>query len=172
LLIPCPKGREGSYQSSRLLLLRRGSEKNVAAKPLSSFAVYLKTQNKRTIRQLLCYAMRYHAVIETGDASPLASISSPDIRRHTMEALAAYAKYKGHYEKCQQIRKSYSLHWTNGNESIASLQRFFDNSLTLDSMLQQIRQMIENTPRDKQNYPIWHSCWAPPFRNNRVSQVD
>jgi intergrase/recombinase len=63
-----------------------------------------------------------------------------------MEALAAYAKYKGCYEKWQGIRKQYSLKWTNGNdESISTLQRFF-SSESLDSMLRLIRQMIENTP--------------------------
>jgi hypothetical protein len=48
-----------------------------------------------------------------------------------MEALSAYSKYVGCYDKWQDIRKRYSLHWTNGNESITALQRFFDSNLTL-----------------------------------------
>jgi hypothetical protein len=74
--------------SKTVLLQRRGC---VAANPvlLSSFGDYLKVQNKRNIRQLLCYASRYHTVLETGDASPIARLSSGAIRRHVMEALAA-----------------------------------------------------------------------------------
>jgi intergrase/recombinase len=63
-----------------------------------------------------------------------------------MEALAAYAKYSGSYDKWCQIRKRYSLHWTNGDESLQSLQRFFNPGLTLDVMLQRIREMIRLLP--------------------------
>jgi hypothetical protein len=32
------------------------------------FESYLKSQNKRNIKQILCYAQRYHTILETGDA--------------------------------------------------------------------------------------------------------
>jgi integrase len=63
-----------------------------------------------------------------------------------MEALTAYAKYAGCYEQWQQIRKRYSLRWTNGNESIAAMQRFFDDTRSLDSMLQRVREMVQVLP--------------------------
>ncbi len=88
----------------------------------------------------MCYAQRYRQVLETGNASAIVSLSSGAIRRHAMEALAAYAKYSGSYDRWQQIRKRYSLHWTNGDESIMSLQRFFNQELSLDTMLHGLRR--------------------------------
>lgn len=112
----------------------------------SSFEDYLKAQNKRNTRQALCYFRRYHDVLQTGDATAVASIQSGSVRRHIMEALTSYSKYLGCYDRWCQIRKSYSLHWTNGDESLQSLQRFFDDKLTLDSMLQRIKEMIRVLP--------------------------
>jgi intergrase/recombinase len=63
-----------------------------------------------------------------------------------MEALTAYAKYSGLYEEWCQIRKRYSLHWTNGDESLQSLQRFFNLDLTVDTMLQRIKEMVDKLP--------------------------
>jgi hypothetical protein len=80
---------------------------------IDGFETYLKAQKKRNVKQILCYAQRYHDVLETGDASPLVNLPSGPIKRHAMEALTAYAKYSGLYEQWCQIRKSYSLHWTN-----------------------------------------------------------
>lgn len=94
----------------------------------------------------MCYAQRYHDVLNTGDASALVNLSSGPIRRHTMEALTAYAKYSGLYEKWCQIRKRYSLRWTNGDESLQALQRFFSPELSLESMLDKIRNMMQVLP--------------------------
>jgi hypothetical protein len=63
-----------------------------------------------------------------------------------MEALTAYSKYIGCYEQWQQIRKRYSLRWTNGDESIAAMQRFFDTNQGLDSMVSKVREMIRVLP--------------------------
>jgi Archaeal phage integrase len=63
-----------------------------------------------------------------------------------MEALAAYAKYQGCYDKWQEIGKRYSLHWTNGDESFHALQRFFNTELSLDTMLSRIREMVHKLP--------------------------
>jgi len=113
---------------------------------LGGFEDYLKSQNKRNIRQILCYAQRYHKVLQTGDASELVSLSSGPIKRHAMEALKVYAKYSGSYEKWCQIRKRYSLHWTNGDESFQALQRFFNPDLSLDVMLDWVRKAIRVLP--------------------------
>ena len=96
----------------------------------------------------MCYARRYASVLEdTSLGIPKDILQLPsNTRRHVMEALTAYSKYIGCYEQWQQIRKRYSLHWTNGNESLQSLQRFFDTNLSLDSMLSKIRQMIGVLP--------------------------
>lgn len=96
----------------------------------------------------MCYVRRFSSILETGDASPLvlSQSSSPTVRRHAMEALAVYSKYAGYYERFQEIRKRYSLRWTNGNESIAAMQRFFDSNLTLDSMLSKVKDMMHVLP--------------------------
>jgi hypothetical protein len=114
---------------------------------LLAFESYLASQNKRNARQILYYAQRYHKVVETGDASVLVGLSSGALRRHAMEALTAYAKYTGSYDKWQQIRKHYSLRWTNGDESIQALQRFFNPGLSLDAMLDVVRKMMQVLPR-------------------------
>jgi hypothetical protein len=41
-----------------------------------SFEQYLKAQKKRNANQILYYARRYHQVLETGDASSLATLQS------------------------------------------------------------------------------------------------
>jgi hypothetical protein len=113
---------------------------------IHNFEEYLKSQNKRNIRQILSYAQRYHNILETGDATPLVLTKSSTTRRHAMESLAVYSKYLGCYGRWQQIRQAYSLKWTNGDESIQSLQRFFDSNLTLDSMLERVKEMIRVLP--------------------------
>jgi hypothetical protein len=112
---------------------------------LSLFEDYLRAQNKRNIRQLICYSRKYRQVLESGNAGPLLNLSSAK-RLHVMEALAAYAKYMGIYEKWQQIRKLYSLKWTSENASLVAMQRFFNPSLSLDNMLSQIKNLIALTP--------------------------
>ena len=102
--------------------------------------------NKRNKSQIICYARKYGSILETGDASSLTSLTGPQ-RRHAMEALTVLSKQIGCYDRWQQIRKSYSLHWTNGNESVQALQRFFDSNLTLDSMVSKVEEMIRGIPR-------------------------
>jgi hypothetical protein len=60
--------------------------------------------------------------------------------------LVAYAKYHGYYDKWEQIRQRYSLHWTNGDESFHALQRFFNTELSLDVMLSRIKDMAQKLP--------------------------
>ena len=111
-----------------------------------SFESYLKSQNKRNIRQVVSYAQRYHSVLETGDVSPLINLQSDAMRRHAMESLTSLSKYFGCYDKWQEIRKRYQLRWTSGNESIKSLERFFNPDLTLDNIYDRVLQMIAKTP--------------------------
>ena len=88
---------------------------------------------------------RYSSVLETEDATMLLSLTGPQ-RRHAMEALTILSKIIGCYDKWQQIRRNYSLHWTNGNESLQALHRFFDTDLTLESMLQRVKEMMRALP--------------------------
>jgi hypothetical protein len=42
----------------------------------TQFESYLKAHNKRNIKQILCYAKRYHTVLETGNVSSLVNLKS------------------------------------------------------------------------------------------------
>jgi hypothetical protein len=87
-----------------------------------------------------------------------------------MEALTALSKYNGCYDTWQQIRKRYSLKWTNGDESLQSLQRFFNPELSLDVMLEKVKEMIRLLPPPFYGSNSQTRCtyWAPPIRDNRV----
>ena len=63
-----------------------------------------------------------------------------------MKALTALSKYLGCYEQWKNTIKQYNLKWTTGDESIASLERFFNPNLTLESMLSRVKEMIRVLP--------------------------
>jgi hypothetical protein len=114
---------------------------------IHNFEDYLKAQNKRNIKQIMCYVRQFAGIVESGDATPIVHLQSgTTIRRHVLEALTVYAKYRGVYSRWCYIRKSYSLHWTNGDESLQSLQRFFNPNYSLDSMLGWVKQVIQALP--------------------------
>jgi intergrase/recombinase len=71
---------------------------------------------------------------------------SPRNKHHAMTALANLAKYTGCYDLWLQIRQCYNLKWTSGNESLQSFNRFFDDELNLDVMLQRIKDMMRLLP--------------------------
>ena len=95
---------------------------------------------------MLCYAQRYGDILKTGDSTRLVNIQSDAVRHHAMEALCIYSKYTGCYDRWQEMRKRYSLKWTNGNESLQSLQRFFNADLNMESMLERIKEMVRLLP--------------------------
>jgi hypothetical protein len=122
------------------------SDSNSSTSDSQLFETYLKSQNKRNIRQIVSYAQRYHNVLETADVSPLINLQSGAMRRHAMESLTCLSKYLGCYDRWQEIRKRYQLHWTSGDESVKSLERFFNPDLTFDNIYDRIDQMIAKTP--------------------------
>jgi hypothetical protein len=112
-----------------------------------SFQEYLlKTCKPNTAKVRLCYARRYASILTSpgipGDLLQL----SPQTRLNAMKALTALSKYLGCYEQWKNTIKQYNLKWTTGNESIASLERFFNPNLTLDSMLSKVREMMRVLP--------------------------
>jgi hypothetical protein len=60
-----------------------------------------------------------------------------------MKALSCLAKFTEKYEQWQQIRRRYNLTWSTGNESLATFERFFDDSKTLDTMLDWVKEVIK-----------------------------
>jgi intergrase/recombinase len=127
--------------------MRIGSVNLRSPQELQQFCDWLKSQGKTrwTVKQTKNYAIRYNQILQTENASELMTLS-PRNRHHAMSALASLAKFQGQYDRFQQLKQRYSLKWTSGNESLQSFQRFFDEEITFDSMLQRIREMIAKTP--------------------------
>ncbi|MDQ4102159.1 MAG: hypothetical protein M3115_08255 [Thermoproteota archaeon] len=71
---------------------------------------------------------------------------SPRNKQHTMEALANLSKFQGRYHIWMQIRQRYNLKWTSGNESIKSLERFFNPEMDLDRMIWIVKEMMRILP--------------------------
>ena len=113
----------------------------------SSFYNWLQNQGKtkRTIKETVAYARRFASVLDTGDASIILDTIKPQTRHHVLSALANYAKYTGRYELFNQIRRNYELKWSKPS-SLQAMQRFFDEQLTLEGMMQRIRKMMEKLP--------------------------
>jgi intergrase/recombinase len=109
------------------------------------FVRWLASQGKTkwTIKQTKNYAIKYGHILDTGDASELMSLRT---RHNALTALANLAKYQGRYQVFLEIRQRYALKWTSGNDSLQTLQRFFNPDLTLDVMLQRIKEMIRLIP--------------------------
>ena len=112
----------------------------------SSFHNWLASQGKTkaTIKETVNYAKRFATVLDTGDASQLLTLS-PRNKQHAMTALANLAKYQGQYDKFLQLRQRYNLKWSKG-DSMQSFQRFFNEQLSFDVMLQRIKEMIRLLP--------------------------
>jgi hypothetical protein len=63
-----------------------------------------------------------------------------------MKTLSSLAKYTGQYDNWLNLRQRYSLKWVNENATLLSFQRFFNEELNYDTMLQGIKEMISKTP--------------------------
>ena len=66
-----------------------------------------------------------------------------------MSALAALSKYQGSYDQWIKIRQRYNLKWSTGNDSLTSLQRFFNPETSLDHMLKRVKEMMRVLPDHK-----------------------
>jgi hypothetical protein len=112
----------------------------------AGFRGYLEAQNKtkKTIKDIVNYAKLHAHVLESGDASHLMTLS-PRNRHHAMTSLANMAKFQGRYDRWLDIRRRYSLKWSKG-DSMKVFERFFDEGLDLDAMIQRVKRMVETLP--------------------------
>jgi hypothetical protein len=86
----------------------------------AEFVTFLKINKKRNIRQIVSYALRYHSILETQDASPIVNLQTGALRRHAMESLTLLAKHRGLSDRWADIRKRYSLKWSGGDNALYS----------------------------------------------------
>lgn len=104
------------------------------------FVKWLSSQGKTrwTIKQTKNYAIKYGHILDTCDASEL--LTARYSRHNVLSALSNLTRYQGRYQIFQEIRQRYALKWTSRNNSLQTLQRFFNPNLTLDIMLQRIHE--------------------------------
>ena len=114
---------------------------------MHNFCDWLARQGKTrsTIKQNKNYALKYGHILDTGDAAELLTLS-PRNRHHALVALANLSKYCGCYRQFVYIRQNYNLKWTSANDSLQTLQRFFNPEMSLESMFERIRAMIRVLP--------------------------
>jgi hypothetical protein len=93
----------------------------------------------------LFYAKKFYRVLFQNDAQDLLDIESIEKKINVMKSLSVLSKYLGCYDRWQEMRKRYSLRWSNG-DSIQSFECFFDDGPNYDTMLQRIREMIQKLP--------------------------
>ena len=117
-------------------------------KELQQFCDWLKAQGKThwTIKQTKNYAKKYGYILNSGNCSEIMTLS-PRNRHHAMAALASLAKFQGQYDTFQLLKQSYNRKWSSRQESLQSFNHFFNPELSLESMLQQISEMVSKTPR-------------------------
>src|SRR5918999_80472 len=113
----------------------------------AGFEAWLCSQAKRarTVRDTLFYAKKFAYVLDTADATPILTQVKPLSQKHVLSALANLSKYRGQYSRWNEIRRNYNLHWVKA-DSITHFERFFNEELTLDVMLQRIKKMIAVLP--------------------------
>ena len=99
----------------------------------------------KTAEDRLRYVRSFSHVLRTGDAQSLLQLS-PDKRIHAMKALSCLARFTGCQDTWRQIRQRYGLTWTTGTEKLDAFMRFFDDSKSLDKMLQWLREAISQLP--------------------------
>jgi hypothetical protein len=139
----------GTYEPWQGVLRRPHLEEDeeVVVVDWEQFKVYLlQRMNVRTTEQRLRYAKRYHSALHDMDAQSELLTMSGNKRIHIMKALAALARFTGHVPAWQAIKQRYNLTWTTGTEKLDTFQRFFDDSKSLDSMLQWVRDALQILP--------------------------
>lgn len=104
----------------------------------------------KTALERLRYAKQFCSVLQKRDASSLFAVS-PDNRINAMKALSSLAKYTGLQNTWKQIRQDYALTWSTGREKIDAFTRFFDDSKSLDVMLQWLKEAIHSLPSKYSN---------------------
>jgi hypothetical protein len=113
----------------------------------SCFESYLKAQNKRNVKQIVCYARKYAAVLQTGDASSITSLSSGATRRHAMEALSVYSRFAGKYDIWKDICAKYQLRWSNSEQdNLMYFTNYLNGNGNLDIMISWLKDALQKLP--------------------------
>ncbi|HEX5904893.1 MAG TPA: integrase [Candidatus Nitrosocosmicus sp.] len=115
---------------------------------MNNFREYLETTlklEKTMIKNRMAYASKYSHLLDTWDLSELVSLSN-EKRGHIMRALVLLSKYKGQYDKWQDVRRNYQLKWSS-IDSLKGFQNILVENGDLNNMVDWIRMSIGKYPR-------------------------
>jgi hypothetical protein len=68
-----------------------------------------------------------------------------------MKAMSSLARFTGRAELWRQMRQQHGLQWSTGTEKIDAFTRFFDDSRSLDTMLQWLKEALRALPSQHAN---------------------
>jgi hypothetical protein len=97
------------------------------------------------------YSKQFYNVLQSGDAQSLLALA-PNKRIHAMKAISSLARYTGAQSDWITIRKKYGLSWSTGTEKIDAFSRLFDDSRSLETMIDWLRQARQVLPRDYSDF--------------------
>jgi hypothetical protein len=94
------------------------------------------------------YAKRYGDLLaNNGRLSCNLLLSAPPNKRiHIMKALSSVTRFTGRSEHWRQMRQKHGLQWSTGTEKIDAFTRFFDDSQSLDNMIEWLREALQVLP--------------------------
>ncbi len=102
-----------------------------------------------TVKDYKLYARQFSAVLTSGDASPLLSLSDCK-RRHTMAALAALSNFMGAKEQWKGIVSKHNLKWAGRNDLGDIVGLLYSNRFT--EMVSELKKGLEGVPEEYASY--------------------
>ena len=103
----------------------------------------------KTAGDRISYAKQYAHIFWSGPDQLLQF--SPNKRIHIMKAMSSLARFTGRAELWRQMRQQHGLQWSTGTEKIDAFTRFFDDSRSLDTMLQWLKEALRALPSQHAN---------------------
>ena len=105
----------------------------------------LQRMTAKTAQDRMRYAKQYAHVL-TSNGIPFDLLQYPPNKRIHIMKSSCLAKFTGQYEQWLAIRRQYQLSWSTGDEKIHAFQRFFDDEVTLDTMIEWLREALSQLP--------------------------
>jgi hypothetical protein len=114
----------------------------------------LQRMTPKTAEDRIRYAKQYARVLQSGIPDSMLQLP-PNKRIHVMKALSSLARFTGQQDKWRAIRQQYGLQWSTGTEKLDAFTRFFDDSKSLDTMMQWLREALEVLPTNYANFYLF-----------------
>jgi len=107
----------------------------------------LQRMTAKTAEDRYRYSKQFYNILQNGDASTLMQLPA-NKRIHVQKALSCLARYTGKTEQWSQLRKTYGLTWTTGNEQLDAFSRFFsEDNIDLEKMIEWLREARQRIPK-------------------------